>query len=47
MPVIFMRGERQPQETLAANSSRAVHFLWKPFNIQEMLRLIDEVLSPD
>lgn len=45
MPVIFMSGESQPHETLAANNSGALHFLWKPFNTREMLRVIDEVLG--
>lgn len=44
IPVIFMSGESQPHETQAANDSGAVHFLWKPFNTQEMLAVIDRVL---
>ncbi|WP_158270149.1 response regulator transcription factor [Limnohabitans sp. T6-20] len=45
IPVIFMSGESQAHETQAANSLGAVHFLWKPFNTQEMLTVIDKVLT--
>ncbi len=45
IPVIFMSGESQAHETQAANSLGAVHFLWKPFNTQEMLTVIDQTLT--
>jgi len=45
MPVIFMSGESQPHEIQAVNNSGAVHFLWKPFNTQEMLRVIGQALG--
>lgn len=45
MPVIFMSGESQPHEIQAVNNSGAVHFLWKPFNTQEMLRVVAEALG--
>lgn len=46
MPVIYMSGESQPHETLAAQQSGAVHFLWKPFSTREMLSVIEEALNP-
>lgn len=45
IPVIFMSGESQPHETQLANNSGAVHFLWKPFNTQEMLEVLEKALS--
>lgn len=45
MPVIFMSGESQPHEIQAVKNSGAVHFLWKPFNTQEMLRVIGQALG--
>lgn len=45
MPVIYMSGESQPHETLAAQQSGAVHFLWKPFSTREMLSVIEGALA--
>ena len=45
LPVVFMSGESQAHETQAANNLGAVHFLWKPFNTQEMLTVIDKALT--
>ncbi|MGV0960193.1 MAG: response regulator [Limnohabitans sp.] len=45
LPVIFMSGECQPHETAAAQSSRAVDFLWKPFSTQQLLQAIERGLQ--
>jgi len=36
IPVIFMSGESQPHEIEATAAGGAVHFLWKPFNTQQL-----------
>jgi FixJ family two-component response regulator len=40
IPVIFMSGESLPHETLAAQQSNAITFLWKPFRTSELLDAI-------
>ena len=40
IPVIFMSGESLPHESLAAQQSNAVTFLWKPFRTTELLDAI-------
>ena len=40
IPVIFMSGESLPHETLAAQQSNAITFLWKPFRTTELLDAI-------
>ena len=45
IPVIFMSGESLPHETLAAQQSNAITFLWKPFRTSELLDAINTVMS--
>lgn len=45
LPVIFMSGECQPHETVAAQSSAPVDFLWKPFTTQQLLQAIERGLQ--
>jgi FixJ family two-component response regulator len=45
IPVIFMTGESQPHEIQAAATSGAVHFLWKPFDMHEMLSLLEKSMA--
>ena len=40
IPVIFMSGESLPHETLAAQESNAVTFLWKPFRTEALLNAV-------
>ncbi len=44
-PVIFMSGESLPHETLAAQQSNAVTFLWKPFRTESLLNAVELGLS--
>ena len=44
-PVIYMSGECQPHETTAAQSSKPVDFLWKPFSTQQLLQAIERGLQ--
>jgi FixJ family two-component response regulator len=45
VPVIFMSGESLPHETLAAQQSNAVSFLWKPFRTEELLAAVSKGLA--
>ncbi len=45
IPVIFMSGESLPHETLAAQQSNAVTFLWKPFRTEALLNAVNQGLS--
>jgi FixJ family two-component response regulator len=44
-PVIFMSGESLPHETLAAEESNAVTFLWKPFRTEALLNAVGHGLT--
>lgn len=44
-PVIFMSGESLPQDTLAAQESDAVTFLWKPFRTEDLLNAVAQGLA--
>lgn len=44
-PVIFMSGESLPQDTLAAQESDAVTFLWKPFRTEDLLNAVAQGLT--
>jgi two-component system response regulator FixJ len=44
-PVIFMSGESLPQDTMAAQQSNAVAFLWKPFRTQDLLSAVAQGLA--
>ena len=44
-PVIFMSGESLPQETMAAQQSNAVTFLWKPFRTEDLLNAVAQGLA--
>ncbi|ALK87536.1 Response regulator protein TmoT [Limnohabitans sp. 63ED37-2] len=44
-PVIFMSGESLPQDTLAAQKSDAVTFLWKPFRTEDLLNAVAQGLT--
>jgi len=43
-PVIFMSGESLPHETVAAQQSKAVTFLWKPFRTEALLNAVNQGL---
>ena len=43
-PVIFMSGESLPHETVAAQQSNAVTFLWKPFRTEALLNAVNQGL---
>jgi FixJ family two-component response regulator len=45
IPIIFMSGESQPHETQSAITSGAAHFLWKPFDMREMLDVLEKALA--
>jgi two-component system response regulator FixJ len=45
IPVIFMSGESLPHETIAAQNSDAIAFLWKPFRTQLMLEALDKAIG--
>lgn len=45
VPVIFMSGESLPHETLAAQQSNAVTFLWKPFRTEALLDAVAKGLT--
>ena len=45
IPVIFMSGESLPHETLAAQQSNAVTFLWKPFRTEALLHAVTHGLT--
>lgn len=45
IPVIFTSGESLPHETLAAQQSKAITFLWKPFRTESLLNAINEGLK--
>jgi two-component system response regulator FixJ len=45
VPVIFMSGESLPHETLAAQQSNAVTFLWKPFRTEALLSAVTHGLT--
>ncbi|WP_293748469.1 response regulator [Limnohabitans sp. Rim8] len=45
VPVIFMSGESLPHETLAAQQSNAVTFLWKPFRTEVLLNAVTHGLT--
>lgn len=45
VPVIFMSGESLPHETLAAQQSNAVTFLWKPFRTEALLDAVAKGLA--
>jgi two-component system response regulator TtrR len=45
IPVIFMSGESLPHETLAAQQSNAVTFLWKPFRTEALLNAVTHGLA--
>jgi two-component system response regulator FixJ len=45
IPVIFMSGESLPHETLAAQQSNAVTFLWKPFRTEALLNAVNHGLT--
>jgi FixJ family two-component response regulator len=45
IPVIFMSGESLPHETLAAQQSNAVTFLWKPFRTEALLNAVTHGLT--
>jgi FixJ family two-component response regulator len=45
IPVIFMSGESLPHETLAAQQSNAVTFLWKPFRTEALLNAVSHGLT--
>lgn len=45
IPVIFMSGESLPHETLAAQQSNAIAFLWKPFRTHQLLEAIAKGLQ--
>ena len=44
-PVIFRSGESLPQDTLAAQESDAVTFLWKPFRTEDLLNAVAQGLA--
>ena len=44
-PVIFMSGESLPQDTVAAQQSNAVTFLWKPFRTEDLLNAVAQGLA--
>ena len=44
-PVIFMSGESLPQDTMAAQQSNAVTFLWKPFRTEDLLNALAQGLT--
>jgi FixJ family two-component response regulator len=44
-PVIFMSGESLPQDTMAAQQSNAVTFLWKPFRTEDLLNAVAQGLA--
>lgn len=45
IPVIFMSGESLHHETLAAQPSEAVSFLWKPFGTEDLLHAVADSLT--
>lgn len=46
-PIIFISGQSHPQQIIDGLHSGAYRFLLKPFNLEEVLRYIDEALQMD
>ena len=44
-PVIFTSGECQPHESVVAQSSAPIAFLWKPFGTQDLLQAIEKGMA--
>lgn len=44
-PIIFMSGESLPHQTLAAQQSTAVTFIWKPFSTETLLNAVSQSLA--
>lgn len=46
-PIIFMSGESQPAEIVEGMKLGAVDFLFKPFNLKDLLSAIQQALNKD
>lgn len=46
-PIVFVSGESQPREIIAALKAQAVDFLLKPFSAQDLCAAIDAALAVD
>ena len=46
-PIVFLSGQSHPQQIVKGLKKGALDFLFKPFNIDELLRAIDQALDYD
>ena len=46
-PVIFISGQSEPQEIIAAMKGGAVDFLWKPFSVAKLVDAVQKALALD
>jgi len=46
-PIVFLSGQSHPQQIVKGLKKGALDFLFKPFNIDELLRAIDQALEYD
>ena len=46
-PIIFISGESESEEIIRAMKGRPIEFLWKPFQIQDLVDAIDRGLIVD
>ena len=46
-PIVFLSGQSHPQQTVKGLKKGALDFLFKPFNIDELLQAIDQALDYD
>ncbi len=46
-PIIFISGESQSEEIIRAMKGQPIEFLWKPFQIQDLIDAIDRGLAVD
>ena len=46
-PIIFISGESMPHEIVTSMKQGAVDFLFKPFNLDDLLRCISSAIEKD
>ncbi len=46
-PIIFISGESQSEEIIRAMKGQPIEFLWKPFQIQQLINAIDRGMALD
>lgn len=46
-PIVFLSGQSHPQQIVKGLKKGALDFLFKPFNIEELLQAIDQAIEYD